>query len=133
MQPLSETPEAYVMHNTGNENEFYFLENRQPIKWFKYVDIYDAPSGILVTHIDFDNDIWEANTPNNDPNHQRYIIVPASGKLNTFFKGEGGEEDYYATTESDFQGHLYPYQGKDSLTSTVVACCYLLYKKCRRI
>ena len=77
MKALEEEPEAYVLYNEGNTNEYYLLENRQLPKWGSPFDAH----GLLVTHIDYDKGAWNNNTVNTDIYHQRYSVVGASGEF----------------------------------------------------
>lgn len=73
MKPLHESPEAYIIYNDGNRDEYYLLENRQAVKWFAIPQF----GGLLPYHIDYDQKVWEANGPNDDPNHNRISILLA--------------------------------------------------------
>lgn len=59
--------------NTTSANEYYLLENRQKSGW----DAYLPGHGMLVWHIDYNKSAWDANTVNNNPNHQYVDIVEA--------------------------------------------------------
>ncbi len=63
--------------NPANENEFYVLENRQQTGW----DTYLSSHGMMITHIDYDADLWASNQVNTDPDHKRMTIVPADDDL----------------------------------------------------
>lgn len=108
---LATTPEAYIIYNDKNSNEYYMLENRQATGWFSYVSDYKAPSGLLILHVDYDNKEWANNMPNAVSSHQRMTIFQANNKLGTL--GTNG----YFITESQYRGHLYPYNSNDSLTN----------------
>ena len=99
MHPLNEgTGEAYIIYNDNAPDEYYLLENRHQSRW----DAYLPGEGLLITHIDYDEDIWRRNKVNatgygakND--HQRLTIFHASNTIS--------------------YGHdAYPYEGNDSLT-----------------
>ncbi|MGN1263660.1 MAG: M6 family metalloprotease domain-containing protein [Prevotella sp.] len=60
----------------GNDNEFFVMENRQQTGW----DAYLPGHGMLVWHIDRDEQAWKDNTVNIDMSHQRVDIVAADGK-----------------------------------------------------
>lgn len=80
MEPLNDTPEAYIIYNDKNQDEFIMLENRKNDKWFKYVSSrYSSDAyGLLAIHVDYDAGIWAQNGPNDDPSHQRVTIIPAN-------------------------------------------------------
>lgn len=89
MRPLDEAPEAYIMYNEGNRDEFYMLENRQPVKW----DAALPGHGLLVYHVDYNKNAWKNNTVNVRPDHQRFSIIPADGRF-----------DYYTQSGDPFPG-----------------------------
>ncbi len=111
LKPLADSPEAYILYNDNNNNEYYLLENRRAEKWFSYVEDYNAPSGMLIIHVDYDETAWNNNTPNAIANRQRMTIFHANNKKGTL--GSYG----YVLTESQYKGHLYPYNANDSLTN----------------
>lgn len=83
MKPLTTDPEAYIIYNEGNRNEYYLLENRQPIG----SDVYGYGHGMLVIHVDFNAKDWIENTVNYYSSHQRMTIVPADGSLKSIAYG----------------------------------------------
>lgn len=99
LKPLSEDGEAYKIVNDANSNEFYVVEHVDQKGWNKY-----APaSGMLVLHVDYDEEVWHNNEVNNAPRHRRMTIIPADGKLD----------------DRTLEGDVYPGTAKNrSLTST---------------
>ena len=87
MKPLATTPEAYILYNEGNKNEFYLLENRQPVDF----DAKLQGHGMLVLHVDYEEMSWVTNSVNDDVNHQRITIIPADGQLSSSSKSMGGD------------------------------------------
>ena len=77
MKPLSDAPEACVVFNGANKNEYYIFENRQ----LKGTDVALPNHGMLVIHVDYDQKVWFDNEVNNTYNHQRFTVVPADNKL----------------------------------------------------
>lgn len=77
MKPLSDAPEACVVFNEANKNEYYIFENRQ----LKGTDVALPNHGMLVIHVDYDQKVWFDNEVNNTYNHQRFTVVPADNKL----------------------------------------------------
>lgn len=77
MKPLSDAPEACVVFNEANKNEYYIFENRQ----LKGTDVALPNHGMLVIHVDYDQRVWFDNEVNNTSNHQRFTVVPADNKL----------------------------------------------------
>lgn len=108
MVAICDKPEAYVIYNEGNHNEYFLLENRQPKSWHKYVRSWTIPGGLLVTHVDFDKTVWYDNKVNADPKHQRMTPVPAGKTLGNTFGG------FFYTYESDYRSILFP--GSNNVT-----------------
>ena len=75
MKPLQEGGECYIVYNKGNRNEYYLIENRQYTKW----DACLPGRGLLILHVDEDDEIWRKNKVNSDYSHQRMTRVPAYG------------------------------------------------------
>lgn len=95
MRPLAETPEAYIIFNEANQNEYYLLQNIQQTLWDK-----EAPGhGMLVIHVDFVPEIWYGNTVNNDREHRCCTIVPADN--NTYSSPTGLAGDPYPGTKKN--------------------------------
>ena len=92
MKPLSTHPEAYILRNNSDKNDYYLLENRQ----LEGFDQYGYGHGLMVLHVRFDKDAWINNTVNSTAT-QRMTIVPADGSL----KG-------YAATVPSLDGDPYP-------------------------
>lgn len=88
LNPLVESNEAYLF-SVGNHNlsgkrpnpvEFFMIENRQKIG----IDELGVPaSGMLVTHVYYNEGTWNSNSPNNDPNKQGVKIYCAAGTTST--------------------------------------------------
>ena len=100
MQPLSKNGRAYLIYNTKAPQEYYLLENRQQVGWDKAL----PGSGLLVLHVDEDEEAWYENRVNTDPAHQHCTIFHADNNS--------------GTTLLDLQGDPYPYGDNDSLTTT---------------
>ena len=83
MKPIATNKEAYVLYNDKNKDEYYLLENRQPVGF----DAKLPGHGLLILHVDYNGDAWRGNTVNVDANHQRVTIIPADNELTT---GRGG-------------------------------------------
>lgn len=111
MQPLNDSPEAYIIYNDRNKNEFIMLENRKNDKWFKYMPNNNSTNayGLLAIHVDYSAQVWAQNGPNNDPDHQRVTIIPANKRYDTSyskhtFAGEGGVKALTSTSHSSAGG-----------------------------
>ncbi len=98
MPSLDKKPVAYIVYNGANRNEYYILENRQQDGWFEY----DEARGLMITHVDFNQSVWDNNAVNDAPKHQRCSIIAA-------------DNDYDHDT---LEGDLYPYKKNNALTNT---------------
>lgn len=87
MKPLIETPEAYIIYNKANRNEFYMLENRQSISYDKGLDGH----GLLILHVDYNEEAWTSNSINDIPEHQRLTIIPADNNFSSYVTGYQGD------------------------------------------
>lgn len=76
LNPLTLAGEGYIV-KTGNENEFYLIENRQKTGWDSYVPGH----GLLVWHIEYNPTVWSQHAVNNDESHQYVDIIEADGIL----------------------------------------------------
>lgn len=76
LPPLDESNMAYRVSVAGKGgNEYFILENRRQRGW----DTYLPGEGMIVWHIDMDEDAWLSNNVNTDPSHNRVDIVEADG------------------------------------------------------
>lgn len=104
MKGIDGTPEAYIIYNDNNENEYYLLENHDGAGWDKGL----PGSGMLILHVDYDPYVWMYNIVNSPSRqggsngHQRCTLIPADNQLN----GSGDAND------------LWPYRYFTSLTNT---------------
>ena len=83
MKPLSESKEAYIIYNEANKNEYYLLENRQLTGF----DASLSGHGLLVVHVDHDEEVWASNSVNVAAARQRMTIIPADGSANNYSLG----------------------------------------------
>ena len=72
---------AYRIVNEAHPDEYYLLENRQQKGW----DLMLPGHGLLITHVDFDETIWERNEVNTQPRHHRL----------EYFHPDGLDFNYY--------------------------------------
>lgn len=80
MAALTDSPEAYIIYNDNYPDEYYLLENRQQTG----SDLMLEGHGLLVLHIDYDEDAWYNNEVNNVKSHQRCSIIAADNKLSSY-------------------------------------------------
>lgn len=69
--PITENRAYYIA--TENENEYFLLENRQQTGWDEFIPYH----GMLVWHIDYNENIWHYNTVNDRKDHQYVDIIEA--------------------------------------------------------
>ena len=76
IQPLSDTNDGYII-TTEYEDEFFVLENRQLSGYDKYLPGH----GMLVWHIDFNQEVWDRNIVNNTASHQFVDLIEADNRF----------------------------------------------------
>ena len=98
-ETISDMPanEAYIIYNDAHPDEYYMVENRQKTGW----DSSLPGSGLVVFHVDFDEERWLYYVVNSE-NKLRYRIIPANNKQE------------YRNNEANWS---YPYLANDSLTN----------------
>ena len=70
---------AYRVDVDGTDGrEYFIIEHRCREGW----DTYLPGEGMLVWHVDMDEEKWWGNTINNDPDHQNFDLVEADGSEN---------------------------------------------------
>ena len=76
MKPVSQGGDTYLIRNSGNDDEYYLLENRQQEGWD-----YGCPgNGLLIYHVDYEKKAWGNNQVNVNNNHFHFNLFPADGK-----------------------------------------------------
>ena len=109
MIPINEPEaEAYIIINDSTPTEYYLLENRNKTRW----DSYIPGTGMLIMHVDFDQELWDENYVN----ATGFDIGNDHPRL-TIFHADNSEYSRY---------DAYPYMDNDSLTdnSTPEALLY---------
>ena len=76
MTSLQDDGDSYIIYNDGFRNEYFLLENREPIGW----DVELPGKGLLILQVDYNVQAWQMNTPNDTPSHQRMTWIPADNK-----------------------------------------------------
>ncbi|MEG1586540.1 MAG: fibronectin type III domain-containing protein, partial [Bacteroidales bacterium] len=104
LNPLSDSNEAYVIHSEQNRDEFFVFENRQLSKWDEYL----PAAGLLITHVDYNQTIWNNNAVNNEAGRQRVTLVPADNKLLVY---NNNNQQYFNSLLGD------PYPGSTKNTA----------------
>ena len=88
---------AYKITST-NPNQYITIETRCRKGW----DMALPSEGMMVIAVDYNKKAWDSNGPNDDPNRQRFKLIPADNNW----------------SESDLYGDLYPYGGNTTLSSS---------------
>ena len=88
--------DAYIIYNDAHPDEYYMVENRQKTGW----DSSLPGSGLVVFHVDYDENTWLFGVPNTS-SKLCYHIIPANKESSYSY------EAYWP----------YPYLGNDSLTN----------------
>ncbi len=104
MKPIADGGDTYIIYNDAHKDEYYLLENRQPVGWDAGLNYggTDYGRGLIITHVDYDKEIWDANNINSTAK-QRCTIFHADnsdGKITT----------------ADVKGDPYPYVSADGTT-----------------
>ena len=99
MKALSDEPISYLIRNEGYADEYYLVENRQRKGWDESL----PGSGILVVHVDYDEELFLTGYVNTDK-EQRCVIIPAN--------------DNPVVSNLNVKGWAYPYNNNNSLTNT---------------
>lgn len=115
LKPMSENGDGYIIYNKAHPDEYIIIENRQLTNW----DASLPGKGLMITHVDFDKDIWEGNYPNSKVTETNPLVTEYGYPTNdhmrlTIFHADNTASSYNESTD------LYPYGKKDSLTNTSV-------------
>ncbi|MCM1377404.1 MAG: M6 family metalloprotease domain-containing protein [Clostridium sp.] len=94
LQPIDVSNAGYIIP-TEKADEFYLLECRH----LEGNDKFIPNAGMLVWHIDFDQDIWDQNKVNNNKNHQYVDLIEADNKTNTQ-KSDNSKGDSFPGTSN---------------------------------
>ena len=118
MKALTEGGEAYKLINSGNEDEYFLVENRQFSGWDESL----PQSGVLITHVDFDQTVWAYNMVNTTGYDPDLRFTNSHQRMTIFHADNDDDSKYYSKnqlgyTKTTYMGDPYPYKGNDSLTS----------------
>lgn len=114
---LAESNVAYVLP-TDNKDEFFFFENRQQVG----NDTFLPGHGMLVWHIDYKENDWQAGEVNNDGSHQNVDIIEADNiktdatRSGDSFPGTSGVTEFGINTEpklESWSGMVLPFDITD--------------------
>lgn len=103
MKSVSEGGDTYIIRNSGYDDEFYLLENRQQDGW----DYASPGRGLLIFHVDYDREVWSNNNVNTSKEHYRYSLFHADGKNYKDWDPADNGQDYSKYTEKDWMRNKY--------------------------
>lgn len=109
LKAISEGGGAYVLKNKAHEDEYYIVENRQNTGW----DAYLPSEGVMITHVDYDANIWLYNTPNAPGEYydeHDNVYANDHQRLTIFRAGR-------STSDDGDTSDLYPYNTNNNLTA----------------
>lgn len=81
MKPLATDKEAYVLYNEANRNEYYLLENRQPVGFDAGLPYH----GLLIVHVDYNETAWQGNKVNAIGSRQRMTVIAADNDYTPYY------------------------------------------------
>jgi hypothetical protein len=124
LKSMSDYGETYVIYNDAHPDEYFMIENRQKKGW----DASYPAKGLMISHVDFNADVWLDNTPNtkitasdkayygyrSTNDHQRMTIMHADNDDDSKY----WNSYYGGYTKQTLSTDLYPYGSKDSLSAT---------------
>ena len=118
MKALTEGGEAYKLINSGNEDEYFLVENRQFSGWDESL----PKGGVLITHVDFDQTVWDYNMVNTTGYDSDLQFTNPHQRMTIFHADNDDDSKYYSKTQQGYTkttylGDPYPYKGNDSLTN----------------
>ncbi len=99
---VSQGGKGYKLVNDANPNEYYILENKQPVGWDWGV-CSNRGHGMLVFHVDYNAGSWLGNAVNTSVSHQRLTIIPANNSLIGSNNAKSKDE-----WQRSLQGNPYP-------------------------
>lgn len=121
MPALTSAPVAYILRNSGKEDEYYLLENRQKEGWDRFV----GGHGMLVLHVDYDVQAWKENTVNTISSHPRMTVIPADNIRSSFslagdpWPGTSGKTELSATSIPAAKLYNFNAEGTKTMNHTI--------------
>mgnify|MGYP002614704981 CR=1 FL=1 len=117
LKGLSDGGDYYIIKNDAYSDEYYILENRTQTGWDS--DLYG--SGLLITHIDYNQTLWAYNLVNStfdngwiSNDHERYAMFLADNSTNEY-------------SSIDIAGDVYPYNRNNALADYTTPAAILYH------
>lgn len=105
MKSMEDYGDVYIMYNPGHRDEYYIFQNIQQKGW----DQYAESKGLMILHVDYDKDTWQADAVNNTSSRQRCTIFAADNSYNRY----------------SLSGDLFPYNSRNSFSNTTTPAAKL--------
>lgn len=110
LQPLHESPDAYIISEFEGSTNYYLIEKRAKQSWDKFLPCFSENTTgetitekILYWHIDFHQEKWISNRPNSDPEHLGISLVEADQVPTAIISSE--KTASHPVAWYDLQGH----------------------------
>ena len=110
LQPLHLSPEAYIIHPFQGSTNYYLIEKREKASWDKFLPCFtnkktgqNLKEKILYWYIDYDQEKWNRNRPNEDRDHLGISLIDADQLPTAIMSSKS--TDSYPVAWYDMQGH----------------------------
>ena len=133
LKPFQEGGVAYKISNDLDPNEYYLVENRQPVSWDEYNCTVTA-KGMLLTHVQYDRNKWTSNRVNATPDHPNVTLITANDSYISAQRAKSSDE-YKASASGWLYPHAAEYQDltDETTPSSVVYKGGFMHKAIRNI
>lgn len=116
MEAVNKQGETFIIYNKAYPDEYYLIENRQKTGFDEAL----PSSGLMITHVDYDEWAWFFNIVNSNCDNTHYsTIYPEYAQYYDHYKNDHERCTIFHADDNDSYeaGDLYPYAGTDSLTN----------------
>ena len=116
MEAVNKQGETFIIYNKAYPDEYYLIENRQKTGFDEAL----PSSGLMITHVDYDEWAWFFNIVNSNCDYTRYsTIYPEYADYYDHYKNDHERCTIFHAdnSTSDEPRDLYPYAGNDSLSN----------------
>lgn len=108
LKPMNLQGDFYIIYNDAHPDEYYLIENRQNKGWDKYM----PARGLMITHVDYDEEVWANNIPNT-------VMTKEEAREQGYSCGNDHQRmTFFHANNNNRLPKLYPYNHRDSLTAT---------------